>query len=443
MNGGRALGLIATVFACQALLAIAVIPPWQGPDEPSHVNFARIVTRQAHAPLLVRDADSEREILRSMVRHAWWQHYGRPALKTEPNRFDEVDRSSSLDGMLPGPRPYYVVAGRIASAWPGGVVGELYLLRLLSLVLGLATICVIWAATHTLFDQLTRVVVTIAAALHLQFILVSTTASPDALVNLLGVVVWWQVVRVARNPANIGAVAMLWAAAMAAVAIKRLGFPMILVAAGMTLFAVLRAKSRGWRQMLLWGVGSASAVALVGLATYTLAPDFFLSIVRRMLEGTPLIDSTQIPVALTWEFLLPFTKGFFESWWLAVGWGRYLPPSWWVFLAYALAIVALLGVVRRWLQAVNATTRIELGAMTLMILVQAAGEYWVYARMAHGAQGRHLFPCLVPALVLLWLGFAEWVPTRYRRHAAVGLIAVFALLNVSGWTRVAIPPYVG
>jgi hypothetical protein len=436
-----AFALIVLVFLGRALTALVAVPPWQEPDEPSHVNYLRIVTRQANAPVLEGDAESEREILRSMVKYQWWEHYGRPRPTSVPGRFEEADRATSLDAMLPGPRPYYIVAGWLVSLYKGGAVGELYLLRLLSVVFGAATLWVTWAAVSELYAQRTAMVVTSLAALHPQFAFVSASASPDALVILLGTVVWWQSMRLVRDPARITALALLWAAALIAIATKRLGFPLVFVAAGITVAAVYRAACQGWRPTPLVIARGAVVVATAGLAASMLAPQTVHTIFWRMFEETPLTGSTRVLVGLAWDAAAPFTTGLFESWWLAVGWGRYLPPRWWISIAYALAVIAFLGVAHRWLRAADGTTRFELGAMVTILLLQGAAVYWVFLRIGHGAQGRHLFPCLVPALVLLWLGIDQWVAIRYRAHAAVGIVTLFALLDYTGWMLVAFPAY--
>ena len=75
------------------------------------------------------------------------------------------------------------------------------------------------------------------------------------------------------------------------------------------------------------------------------------------------------------------------------------------------------------------------------LAAQAGAVYWMYYRLANGSQGKSLFPALVPTLVLLWVGVAAWVPDRYRAAAAVALVAVLALFDLSVWTLVAIPAY--
>jgi len=46
--------LIVTVFVLRALLAIAIVPPWQNPDEPQHFEFVHILARQEQLDLSER-----------------------------------------------------------------------------------------------------------------------------------------------------------------------------------------------------------------------------------------------------------------------------------------------------------------------------------------------------------------------------------------------------
>ena len=64
----RILALIVAVFVLRAMLAIAIVPPWQHPDEPQHFEFVHILARQRQLDLSERvDFDLERSILSSMA----------------------------------------------------------------------------------------------------------------------------------------------------------------------------------------------------------------------------------------------------------------------------------------------------------------------------------------------------------------------------------------
>ena len=87
------------------------------------------------------------------------------------------------------------------------------------------------------------------------------------------------------------------------------------------------------------------------------------------------------------------------------------------------------------------TTRIVVAVSAMMLVVQLGAVYWAYFRVGVGAQGRHLFPCLVPALVLLRAGIEAVASERYRAYVPVALIYTVGFLDSVVWALVAVPAY--
>jgi hypothetical protein len=75
------------------------------------------------------------------------------------------------------------------------------------------------------------------------------------------------------------------------------------------------------------------------------------------------------------------------------------------------------------------------------IAIQLAAIYFVFFRVGVFAQGRYLFPFIVPSLVLLWTGIAAWIPPTRRVHAAAALVLVFVTLDAAAWSLVAVPAF--
>src|SRR6185503_11917737 len=70
---GAVLAALLAVFLCRAALASAIVPPWQGPDEPTHftLTYGLTVPTAMHQRM-------EAGVLQSMVRHGWWDLYEDP-----------------------------------------------------------------------------------------------------------------------------------------------------------------------------------------------------------------------------------------------------------------------------------------------------------------------------------------------------------------------------
>jgi hypothetical protein len=148
---------------------------------------------------------------------------------------------------------------------------------------------------------------------------------------------------------------------------------------------------------------------------------------------------TPVANARSWDYFASFNRGLFTSWWLSLGWGRFLPPGWWISIAATLSVVAALGVLMVLTTRTRAT---ELAWLALfMLVVPIAAEYFVYYRVAIGGQGRHLFPVIIPTAFLLCVGIEQCVPTGWRRFARGAAVLVIAGLDTAAWIVVAIPVY--
>src|SRR4051794_15065345 len=85
-------------FALASRLAMALfIPPWQGPDEPKHFEYPRLLIdlrTQLWAErriLNLGDASPVLEyvIIESMAEHDFWEYIGQPTPAVLPEDFDE------------------------------------------------------------------------------------------------------------------------------------------------------------------------------------------------------------------------------------------------------------------------------------------------------------------------------------------------------------------
>ena len=246
---GQTLALILAIFVLRALLAIAIVPPWQNPDEPQHFAFAHILARQEQLDLSERrDLDLERNLLRSMSAHGWWRHYAEPEPRPLPVDFLEVPEH--LYPVVTSPPIYYLLgAAGLKLTRPDGLIAQYYVLRGLALVLAVLTIVCIWAGTRRLFGTRVAAGATLLTALHPQFVLMSTAVNPDVLVNLCGAVVWWQSARLLTGRSGTVSMAVIACATVTALLTKRLAVPILLMLGIVPLVAVRFGRPGGWRSV--------------------------------------------------------------------------------------------------------------------------------------------------------------------------------------------------
>lgn len=437
------------LLACRLVLALVLIPPWQHPDEPTHVAYVEL--QRSRIMLLdgASDPAREAEILQSMVDHDWWIHraVAFPVPTPMPERFKVFGTISGLRGRvvvdvvdIRNPPLFHVIAGRLVHWLPRGtVVRDMYVLRVLSAFFGLLTLWVAWRAAHEMFGEAGASAVALLLAIHPQFALVATSASPDAAANFFGACAWWAAVAAVSRDRILLPLAAMWTAAVAATLADRVGVPLVAIAFVAALVAVVAHMPRRTRRaafMLIVAIGVAETLAVAAVA---------LSEVGRNYNIGDILSRGLIPVpgVMTWSSFVDFTWYLVKSWWHVIGWGRYPPPAWWTAVAALISAAGVVGLGRQWLtaRALDDRTRMLLALAAVAVAIQLAAVYWTYFRLGIGGQGRYLFPVLVPSLLLLWMGLEAYVPPPRRTHAAAALVLLFGFLDAVAWALVAIPAY--
>jgi hypothetical protein len=427
------LAYATVVFLSRALLSTLILPPWQQPDEPIHVAVAevwrsRISGDDAH------DRGRQAEIIDSMIRHGWWRHYQQPLPPgPQPTRFASTGAVFRTIGLEPEDwvyqPPYYATVGSLLSLAPRAPVErDLYVMRIVSIVFAAGTLWVAYLGSRLALDGLGAATVTSLLAVHPQFAIVSTTAGPDAVVNFAGAVLWWQAMRTLHTAQWVRALLILWLAALAAAMVDRVGIALIPIAFIVTVvvsFQRLRFRAAA--------VVVALAVLAIALVIETIPA------IRRLLKITLADPLVPWSFAGALEYTRRFSVFLFTSWWYALGWARYFAPLWWLIGATVITAVAVVGTWRSFVRSNATRIVIVVAGVNLLCLLLAIS--WVFLRVRVGAQGRYLFPAIVPTLTLMWLGTAAWVPARLRPAVSTALVAAVAILDLVAWTVVAVPAY--
>jgi Predicted membrane protein (DUF2142) len=437
------LALVAVVFLIRAALALAVIPPWQKPDEPQHLERIRVIMERPTFDLTVRTAPAiQHEILNSMAQFDWWRHVFRAPPQPVPETFaKDAFFGRTPEGMVNMPPVYYaLVTAYLRAEGASGLLAQYRAARLPSIVFGLLTIGCLWAAVRdALASEAAATSVAALLAFHPQFLQVATAVTPDALVNLVGALVYWQVVRLSTNKAPWLAVAILLAAAILAGFTKRIGAPLLLVAGGAVVWRLFRPTAHGFYQR-------ARLVAIAVLVT-TLT---FSAV--RLIGGTgaevvqhweDLLVAPIKPESLSWDYVQPFSAVLFDSAWLRFGWMAYLPGPVWIGVVRAVTFVALIGSVVVVSRKRDPAVVQAVAIAATLVFIQLAAVYATYLPRGILAQGRYLFPALGPMLMLLWLGTRELWPDRYKQAHLFVLPALFLMLDVAAWSLYIVPAYAG
>ena len=437
--------LAAAIFAVHASLALVVVPPWQHPDEPQNVALIRLLKAAGSTrpldELIMRyrggtrdDPATEPLIVASMVQHRWWEHYGRPAPDPPPTTFKAAGTVVGTDFGLPGGGMLYFAsfAAVFRSLGIDAPVTQLYVVRIFSALCGLLTLWLGWSATRIAFGPYVAAAATAVLALHPQFVLVSTAANPDALVNLLGALAWYFAVRGLAGGSIVGNGAALVAAALAAGLVKRVGVP-LLACAGIT---IVFFSGRSVRDRLRILAVACAAVVAVALIAWWLAPTEF----NRVVASTAFIDQRWVLGDLSMTRLWRFVAGLLSSAYLYAGWLRYPPPVPLLVVAFIVTALGLGGVCWGWKNA-SAPIRRGFTLATVFAGVQLIATFAVHFPISSSAQGRYMFPVMVPFLALVVAGYSS-IPVARNTHARLAFpVLAAAVCAVIGWTLVLIPAY--
>ncbi|RIK47018.1 MAG: hypothetical protein DCC58_01325 [Chloroflexi bacterium] len=196
--------LLAIVVACYLALASGyaiVVPPFEAPDEPAHLLYTNFVAQ--HAQLPNQDAPARRVAGEG---HQFPLYYIGAALLvrlTQPDNAisfsPQVNRSAEQPAM-PSPRPKFLHTGEEIFTTRRDAIG-FYLLRILSIAFGAATVITGWLIARMLVSRaIDRLTATALIATLPQFAFISATINNDNLANLLIALAIYALLRVLSTP---------------------------------------------------------------------------------------------------------------------------------------------------------------------------------------------------------------------------------------------------
>ena len=426
-------GLLA-LFICRAVVANAIVPPWQGPDEPGHFATTYVLSLPADMQQGVQGG-----VLQSMVRHRWWVFYDDPPPDPLPTSFDRVIGRELGLGTLAQPLYYSLGAVALRVSQPADLDTAYYHLRVLGVLLAVITLAFGWAGTRLLFGPEVAAGASAIAALHPQFLLAAITVNADALLNVWGAFVWWQAARVVTGHRRDFSIVLMLVGAVAALFTKRIG--MVLVGVAVVVAVASLFASRTWRvtrrDALLMTI-----IAIVGAAVLFAGGLLFREQVNALwlywsdaFRPRSSLEDATLPEAFR------FARMTVDYFWLIAGWLRFQPPESWLWIARVLILGGMAGAAVALIQ--SRTERRPLSIAWLFVMAQVTTMLVTVFWLAPSApQARYLFPVFIPITVLLYVGLRRAVPRTFHRHWPAVLVVILAMLDVTGFTTVHIPTYI-
>ena len=421
----RLLWLFVALALVRGLLFMAIIPPWQNPDEPYHFLAA-------HLPLYSpTDADEatldalKRGVVRSLLEFHFWERVnGLPSITTEA----EITPENLPRGFLfsAGERPrsyvYYALAPWFYPVTAWDATAQLFWGRLLSVLLLPVVVAMAYWLARLMYgtDPFATTLVPLIVLLHPHHTALFAGINDGIPAELLAsatICVW--LAGVCRGWSRSKVLAMVVLTLLSVLA-KASNLFLVLA---IPVWLLVR-----WNRSLMRGRN----LAIVTLVGVLLAAAAFASryVVLSYLAGLwrLLVDVSQ-GVSLE-NRVLPSIEGLyatFRNFWTVLGWNT-LQMGWgWGELWLGMCTLAVVGVIVWGARRLRCLRRPERrddirpsAVVVLVICVLAAVATslgFVVATGVAGSQGRYLFSALLPIAGLLTLGWRQWVPVGWRREA--------------------------
>jgi hypothetical protein len=439
------LALVLALTLVHGLLYVALIPPWQAPDEPYHFLSAHSINLQELPDAPAHWQDLQRETIASLVQFRFWDF-----VVFVPAAHTEVEVYQNLPNGLTSPTPpdvraftYRFLALALRLVQEQDVTVQLFWARLCSVLVNVVLVGVAFVAGRVLFagDVFGTWLLPLTVALMpTQTFMTATVNDGNPAELLVSMAVLWLVLAVVRG--------MRWEYLIAAGLFTLAGAaakPTALFCVpvfGLVLLVHSWRKLPGWWR---WLPPFAGLLVAFGVFSVSTRVQIVLRDVVRAMSGE---NATELGAGLT---TLPFQRTPLEiisRFWADLGWHS-LPVSdtWaWVFLAAtALALVGCTRLawrnVRRgacagtdralWHSAVLLGLCVVTDLVILTFASATKGVSYYSARYAMGA--------IIPIIGLLVIGWRELIPAGWRREGLVAMATFLFLFDLVVLTDYVLP----
>lgn len=401
--------VVLLVYVVFALCLVFLVPPYEAPDEPSHVHYATFIATRGELPnqlVAARRVEGQgHQGPLAYVVMAGLLRLGMPGgdlpVRIAPNRAHAWHGGGTLEAPLFDPMLPAFASSRERIMFYG--------LRLLSVLYGLLTLVVLERTVRLMGADVPAAFVAVLLAATLpQFVFVSAYVTADGLLILLSTLTAHEIVRVARVPDRLDAWVGLGVALGAALLVKKTALFLVPGIGVMLLALVATGRAR-------LGHVIRRGTALAGVA---IAVCGWLFVRNTVIYGDPLGSAMERATLATLMHPRSLWDPYFAD---------YFPRM------LSASFVGLLGWVNVWLPAPVYGFYVLLGGLAAIGVVMRRRDPWTRLAATFAAlcllgivvfnltfpqpQGRYLFAAL-PFLAFL---------------AAVGLRAVTGRLGLPPW----------
>ncbi len=179
---------VTLLYLILALTWAFLIPPWQGPDEPGHYEYARLLA-DLHRPPHPRDTDPTLQafLIRDMDRHDFWRFTRQKRPHPLPTRFADHPFLQRSGTQLRDERPlYYIIPALIFAHMPFAY--HLIVARVYTVILGALLVAISGLAAYRAYphEPLLRDGIPWLVAVLPMPLFIHATVNSNAFADLLG-----------------------------------------------------------------------------------------------------------------------------------------------------------------------------------------------------------------------------------------------------------------
>ncbi len=429
------LALIVLAYIALGILYAVLTPPWQIPDEPAHYNYVRYLVEERRFPVL-QMGDYDQAYLHEITTRQF-----DPALSIDPIRYEYHQ-----------PPLYYVLAAPLYATFDGALLPP----RLLSIGFGAALLVVAYLVGKTMYPERAWPALGTAAFIAFipQHIAMTAGVENDTLAELILGIVLLRLIRWQKSDEPGTAWQLIGTGVLVGLALLTkagvyIVLPLALIAVWLKFFRptppdtdrvgkyrldvrpALRAAAALLLPALLLGLPWFMRNALV----YGSLDVLGLGRHGRVVVGQP--RTTEWIAEHGWVKLSGIFLGTtFRSFWAKFGWMA-VPIDARIYTALRLlTILVLLGLVFRFVDAWEARQRPSSAALLLTCSgLLTLATYLGYNLTFYQAQGRYLFPALIPLGIGWSFGLREILRRKNARIIAIVLALVTMLGTIQWLTR--------
>jgi hypothetical protein len=441
----RTLAVLASLAFCHGLIYLAIVPPWQHYDEPTHFEYAALLARTSD--LVERDTvalDINHSIADSMYRFRFWTPEVRPLLLGPRRVFIGYDQE------VHPPLYYALIAIPIGWMQAFPVELQLYAARLVSVIFLALVVLATWRITCVVTpdEPMVQLAIPLLVFLTPAYSDLMSAVNNDVLVNFSITAMLLGCMLLIRDGLRPAALALALLGLLVALMAKRTAVAAVIPFSLSLLWALRRQPLRWW----FWALGAALLGLLAALALRVeLASGGAVVQARSWLSALDAaylrlnIDLWLISVS-DWQRSLPLyqraMERLFAGYWIWFSWGQFDAGAFWIWLFRVLVPLCGLGLIRSaivyrgavelWQQRVIWAFFVTVLAATIAALLRIhplppEGQF------SFLTSGRYTFFVITPLLWLLALGWQNLMPASWRPYSLPMLIALFVIFDISTW----------